>query len=203
MKLFLVVPVAAMICVAYVVIKSWNEFKNEGDCDMVKVLSFKEAYLDMQNIIYEIKFIRDYNFANRTGRQVCFLEAAGLCMGIERILRIVPAIGAKEKESLDKLIMRAFGYKNPLFQSFNPFTSQLIINTVIALRNGIDHANFEQLARRHNLSIDQYFKNQFYIDMDDLYQILQLILIQIDNQTGQIMSGTLSYCQIKKDFILK
>ena len=105
-------------------------------------------------------------------------------LAIERFLRILPAVKAKQSDTLRDLLQRALNPEQPILVCFGCDIDKLI-KEIISVRNTLIHGNFEQAARQCKLPTkDDYLKRALLPEVEVLYKLLEMFTDQIDLDTG-------------------
>lgn len=157
---------------------------------------FKDRFLETQHLARELELIRRHNLGIKPGQsQELLLLYAGcsLCLvTLERFLRIIPALKAQDTETLPNLLQRATRAGAPLIDLIDPATGHpgdraTLIKKVVAMRNAIQHGNYEQAAKLAGFDdVRSYFgASGFARDIEWLYQFTDGIVAQIDPATGE------------------
>lgn len=147
---------------------------------------FKENYKDLQHIVRELILLREHNKSFNEGdsqeRLLLFAEASLTLLCLERFLRILPDVNAKENETLYPLLERAIS-KNILILNTE---EKDYFKKIVKVRNSILHGNFEQCAKESKLSsVEEYFKLYFASEIEALFNITNDLFKQIDPNTGK------------------
>jgi hypothetical protein len=160
--------------------------------------TFRDQYLDLQYLIKNMIDLRQYNDqqAQSGNNHNCllFAEAATLCVAFERFLRVLPAIKAKQGETLSNFIERALpAKKKPLFKSPYPnIPNTRIVKVVRDIRNGILHGLYEELAAEYKhkgvSNTTDYFSGGYFTqDMQIIFEVFNSFISQVDATTGKII----------------
>lgn len=158
--------------------------------------SFKDQYKDLQYLIRDMLKLRKFNNEqNKNGtpnEALLFAEASVLCVAFERFLRIVPAINAKDGDTLSDLLNHAFSKKNPVFKSVHSASTEVFKKVIRDVRNGILHGLFDDLAEPYKKAgkisnTEEYFqKGHFTQDMEIIFEAFIKLIDQVDLETGNI-----------------
>jgi len=160
---------------------------------------FKDKYREIQEIVRELTKIRAHNQQFKEGdpqdNLFMFAEASLCFLALERFLRILPDLNATEQDTLRNLLERATSRRLGLLQfldlnSNQPITDeqrrQQVIDEVTAVRNTLQHGNYEQAAVQAGVeSVAEYFRTQFASEIETTFQIISRLFNQIDSNTGR------------------
>lgn len=157
--------------------------------------SFKEKNKELQFLIRDMLSLRSFNDSQAKNdtpdKALLFAEAAVLCVAFERFLRIIPAIKAKDGDTLSNLLDKAFAKKNPVFKPIHSANVESFKKALRDIRNGILHGLYDDLAKPYKKdgkisSTEEYFKNFFTQDMELIFLAFKQLINQIDPETGII-----------------
>lgn len=114
------------------------------------------------------------------------LTAACLVL-LERFLRILPALGATDQDTLPNLLERATGRNLRLVATPSGEDGRAkTLEKVRALRNAFLHGNYEQAVALAGLSsVADYFGQQYAKDVEWLFAFTNNVMSQIDAETGE------------------
>lgn len=156
--------------------------------------SFKERHREMQELVRELKQLRDHNLQFKPGDQqdklLLFSEGLVCLLAMERFLRIVLRGEATDRDTLTNLLQKATSKGRNLLTL--PFANQQDgIRRIAAVRNTIMHGNYEQAASQAGReSVPDYFKTQFASEIEHLFKILCHMMDQIDARTGNPVTAS-------------
>ena len=152
-------------------------------------MNFKEKYRDFQELVRELIFIRNHNISstnnNSSSSFIFFAEGALILLVLERFLRIIPQLMARDEESLTKLLNRAVT-QNILTLPTNPENNEALIKSISTFRNNLFHGLFEKSATRSgHLTKEEFFKKVYLLEIHKLYDITNFLVGQINPITGE------------------
>ncbi len=114
-------------------------------------------------------------------------EAAVTLVSIERFLRILlehHGIALGEDESVYNLLQRATAGERPLIR-LPVADREVAIKQIAGIRNSLLHGNYGQAAARAGaVSVGSYFGTPFAAEVEGLFRLLDLLMRQIDAETG-------------------
>lgn len=148
---------------------------------------FKDEHPEVQHLVRELLLLRRHNLQFKEGDPqnglLLFAEAALVCLALERFVRAVLGADAGEKDTLYNLLEKAVS--KGLFRV--PWDDQQEgIKKIVAVRNTLLHANYEQAARGAGCaSPGEYFQRQFASEVESMFKVADDIVNQIDPETGR------------------
>lgn len=180
---FKVIPEANSIRKTFIIRRDYIKMQN----------NFKEKYMDLQVLVRELLYVRNHNMAigltiskgNKLAETelLAFSEANLVLMVLERFLRILPDLNATKSDTLYNLLERAISKKIIVLPTNEPKKLIVAINDI---RNQIIHANFEESAKSCGFkTVGEYFKNQFFPEIEAITNITNNLMEQIDANTGK------------------
>lgn len=142
---------------------------------------FKDKYREFQELAREHDFLRKHNMGipkDDQSRLLLFAEGALIIIMLERFLRILPGLQAKDTETLGPLLKRVVDQKILVISLQDR-------EDMLHIRNTILHGNFEQAAKQAKVSSkEEYFKTQYVPKIERFYSFLDQLVDQIDPETG-------------------
>jgi hypothetical protein len=152
-------------------------------------MTFKSAHREFQELARELILVRQHNLKFKEGDSqqdiLLFSEAALVLIALERFLRMILGVEASDKYTLPNLLEKATSARLALLKLPAPDRQQAILE-VTNVRNTMLHGNYEQAAQQAGCaSVADYFKNQFTPEVERLYQVTNMLVTQIDQDTGK------------------
>lgn len=147
---------------------------------------FKDGYLEFQNMLQELIMLRDYNLSQNTPKFI-FAEAVLLNVSFERLLRIIPEVSKllNKDATLQNILQDILRFKILKFPGFKD--AQDLMEKIN--RNSILHGNFEQLAKKSDLSTVEYFNSNLFRENINLsFNLLNDVINQVNVITGEILT---------------
>jgi hypothetical protein len=152
-------------------------------------MTFKDKYLEFQEIVKEVKYVRRHNFsfAKYDPSMLLMAEGALVLLAFERFIRMILGNEARHDDTLRKLLDKATSRRLDLIKLPGRMTREETITIVVKIRNALAHANYEQAALEAGLQHkDDYFKTGVYLSqVETMYRIVNRIIKQIDPDTGR------------------
>ena len=148
--------------------------------------SFKDRYRDFQELVRELNVVRTHNLRFKAGdpQETLLLmsEAALILVVLERFLRMIVPDGS-EDDTLRNLLEKATSRTRRLL--ILPGDRDTVIGQMVDIRNTLLHGNYEQAATQSGCSnVEEYFRTQFAPEVEGMYRLVNLMVAQIDVETG-------------------
>jgi hypothetical protein len=152
-------------------------------------MTFKDKYLEFQEIVKEVEYVRRHNFSfeKYDPRMLLMAEGALVLLAFERFMRMILGDESRSDDTLKNLLDKATSQRLDLIKLPGRMTRDETITIVVKIRNVLAHANYEQAALESGLRHkDDYFKTGVYLSqVETLYRIVNRIIKQIDRDTGK------------------
>lgn len=151
--------------------------------------TFKEQNREFQELVRELVLVRKHNLSFKVGDPqdslLMFAEAALVLTAMERFLRIILRAEATDGDTLPNLLEKATSQRLDLVR-FHVATDRAdAIRRIKDVRNTLLHGNYEQAAMQAGCSgTAEYFQTQFAPEIEVLYNLLDGMVKQIDEETG-------------------
>jgi hypothetical protein len=152
-------------------------------------MTFKTAQREIQELVRELTWVRQHNLTFKEGDSqedlLMFSEAALVLIALERFLRMILGAEVTDRDTLPNLLEKATGARLALLTLPVP-DRQRAIREVTNVRNTILHGTYEQAAHQAGcVSVPDYFKKQFTPEVEHLYHLTNMLVAQIDQDTGK------------------
>lgn len=150
-------------------------------------MTFKDQHRELQELVRELTYLREHNHRVASiGPQsnlLLFAEAAVVLIVLERFLRIIVGKEGNGQTIYNLFEMATDADRNLLMVQGDRDRAKRDVN---AIRNALLHGDYEKAARDSGCaSIEEYFKTQFASEVEALYRLTDLLMNQIDPDTGR------------------